>query len=339
VSGAARAFGGPVARGELRRVAADFEVTEELGFEPDGAGQHVWLGVVKEGVNTADVAQALARRAGVGARAVGFAGRKDRWARARQWFSLHLAGRIEPDWRAPQGAHWRVEVVTRHGRKLRPGSHRGNRFRLRVRRLAGDRAAVDERLRQVEYYGCPNYFGGQRFGVDGANLERARAALRRRRPRAPAMAVSAARAWLFNRVLAYRVADGTWDTARVGEPVMLAGTRSIFCYDGADSTVASRVAALDLDPTGPLWGRGEIPIDAAMAALERDWLADEAELCAGLERLGSRAERRPLRTPAEAFDWAWDGGDLVVGFTLRRGAFATSLLAEVLDWGEEATPG
>ncbi len=338
MSAPVQAFGGAPARGELRRVPADFEVTEVLGFEPDGAGQHIWLWVAKAGANTGDVARALAAHAGVAPAAVGFAGRKDRSAQTRQWFSVDLAGRPEPDWAAPAEACWWIEAVVRHGRKLRPGTHRANRFRIRVRDVVGDRGAVDQRLDAIRAAGFPNYFGPQRFGRAGANLARARSALQRRRPRAPSMAVSAARSWLFNRVLAQRVADGTWDRALLGEALMLAGTRSVFIHDGSDPTVAERAAALDLDPTGPLWGRGQPPVDAAMAERETGWLADEAELRAGLERLGTRAERRPLRTPAEALDWCWDGGDLIVAFTLRRGAFATSFLAEVVDWGEEATP-
>lgn len=338
MSAAARGFGGAPVRGELRRVPADFEVTEILGFEPDGAGQHVWLWVAKAGANTGDVAGALAERAGVAASAVGFAGRKDRLAQTRQWFSVDLASRDEPNWTPPADAPWWVEAAVRHGRKLRPGTHRANRFRVRVRNVKGDREAVAERLRAIAGAGFPNYFGAQRFGRDGANLSRARHAFAHGRRRPPAMAISAARSWLFNRVLAQRVADGTWHQPLVGEALMLAGTRSVFTHDGSDASVPERVAALDIDPTGPLWGRGQPPVDTAMAEREVAWLADEAELRQGLERLGARAERRPLRTPAEDLDWWWDGDDLIVAFTLRGGAFATSLLAEVVDWGEEATP-
>ncbi len=322
----------------LRRTAAEFDVTEILGFEPEGVGQHAWLWVAKSEANTADVARQLAERAGVPAASAGFGGRKDRMAHTRQWFSVDLAGRPEPDWTPPADAGWRLEAATRHRRKLRPGTHRANRFCLRVGDVDGDRDAVDERLRAISRSGFPNYFGAQRFGHAGANLERARDLLQRRRPRAPAMVISAARSWLFNRVLAQRVADGTWDSPLIGEALMLAGTRSIFTHDGTDASVERRVAALDLDPTGPLWGRGRSPLTAAMAEREAAWLADEADLRAGLERLGAHTERRPLRAPAEDLDWRWDGEDLVVAFTLRRGAFATGLLAEVVDWGEEATP-
>lgn len=338
MSPAPRAFGGPPASGELRRAPGDFEVTEVMGFEPDGRGQHVWLWVAKSGANTADVARALAAQAGVAASAVGFAGRKDHSALTRQWFSVDLAGRDEPGWTPPADGSWWIEAVARHGRKLRPGTHRANRFHVRVRDVDGDRGVVSERLRAIAGSGFPNYFGAQRFGRGRANLAQARRALTHRRRRPPAMAISAARGWLFNRVLAQRVAETTWNRPLVGEAVMLAGTRSVFIYDGTDPTVTERAAALDIDPTGPLWGRGRPPLDAVMAECERSWLADEIELRATLERLGARAERRPLRTPAEGLDWRWDGDDLVVVFTLRRGAFATSLLAEVVDWGEDATP-
>src|SRR5581483_10807161 len=94
------AYGGPPLRGTLRSSPEDFLVDEDLGFAPDGAGEHVFVRIEKRGANTDWVARELARFAGVGADAVSYAGLKDRHAVARQTFSIHLPGRPDLDWSA-----------------------------------------------------------------------------------------------------------------------------------------------------------------------------------------------------------------------------------------------
>ncbi len=326
------AWGAAAARGSVATEPDDFDVTEEMGFAPDGEGQHLWLWVEKRGRNTGDVAREVAQLLHQPRLAVGFAGRKDRRARTRQWLSVDLAGTAEPHLSQLVGDGWCVTQARRHRRKLRRGTHRGNRFQLRIRRVEGERCRIETRLSALAAAGFPNYFSDQRFGRGFANLERARRGLERTRPRRPPeMALSAARAWLFNLVLAQRVSAGTWQAPQVGEALMLDGTRSLFCHDGSDPAVGERAAALDLHPTGPLWGRGRVAIDADFAAQERAWLDHEAPLRDGLEGLGVQADRRALRVRPERLDWQWEGGDLWVSFGLPRGAYATALLAEVFE--------
>lgn len=329
----ATAWGGPVGTGRIREQPEDFQVEELLGFEPGGGGEHAWLYVRKRGANTADVAAALARRAGVPVRHVGFSGRKDRNAVTWQWFSVHLPGRDDPDWSAElEDLGCVIESVRRAPRKLRTGVHRANRFRLRVRGVDAGIDALGRRLEQLRQGGFPNYFGPQRFGRGGENLHRARRALAQPgRRRVPGIQISAARSWLFNRVLDERVRAGTWCRALPGDALMLAGSRSMFACDDEDPTVQERLDRGDLDVTGPLWGRGTLPLGAAVAEREADWLADEIELRAGLERIGARADRRRLRAPAHELAWSRDDEWLELRFVLPSGAFATSLLRELLE--------
>ncbi len=62
----------------------------------------------------------------------------------------------------------------------------------------------------------------------------------------------AARAMLFNRVLSARVDQGAWDKALPGDVMMLAGTHSIFLARVVDEAIDSRLAAGDIEATGPL---------------------------------------------------------------------------------------
>jgi tRNA pseudouridine13 synthase len=329
------ALGAPPATGRLRSVPEDFVVEEVLGFEPDGAGPHLLLTVEKRGANTGWVAAQLARNAGVAVRDVGFCGQKDRDALTRQAYTLPWPAGAPPEpplgW---SGEGYRVLAAVRHGRKLRPGAHRANRFALRVRGLCGDPAAVSDRLAAIARCGVPNYFGPQRFGRGGANLTRALEwASSGRAPReraARSFALSAARSALFNAVVAARVRAGSWDRLLPGEAAMLDGSRSFFRVDEPDAALLARCAAFDVHPSGPLHGRGASPATGEAGEIEARVIGAEAGICALLESQGLEHERRALRLPVRGLEWSLEEDALSLAFELPRGAFATAVLHEIL---------
>ncbi len=327
------AFGGPPARGAIRVTPEDFVVDELTGIVPTGAGEHAWLRIRKRNANTQWVAQRLAALAGVRAVAIGYAGLKDRRALTSQVFTVHLPGRPDPDWSALEGPDIEVLEVARHRRKLQRGALRGNRFRLRVHDLGGDPAALVRRLGEVGGRGVPNYFGPQRFGHGGANLAAADALLhgaevadRFQR----GMAISAARAFLFNAVLAARVAAGTWDLALPGDVAQLDGRRASFRVEPDDVEIAARARVLAVHPTGPLPGRpGHALVPGpGVQALEEAWLAPHCRWVEGLARLGVDAERRALRLPVRDLHWTLSADTLELAFELPAGGFATTVLRE-----------
>jgi len=329
----AYAFGGPPVSGRLRSVPEDFQVDEELGFAPEGAGEHVFLHVRKRNTNTDWLARQIARIAGVRARDVSYAGLKDRNAVTTQWFSVHLPGRDQPDLTELESDDVQVIEAKRHSRKLRRGTLQGNRFTLVIRDLSGDRGALEERLSSVIERGVPNYFGEQRFGRDFGNLERARelfegARVRDRHKRS--LYLSAARSFLFNEVLSRRVEQGSWDSLLPGECVILAGSRSFFLADEADTALAERLASWDIHPSGPLWGRGDLPSRAAAAEWELSVVGRHPLFANGLESAGLEQERRALRLAVANLQWQWSSGALEIRFTLPAGAFATSVIRELV---------
>ncbi len=341
----ARANGAAPATGRIRVVPEDFVVHEVLGFEADGSGGHGLLLVEKRGANTGWVAAQLARHAQVPSRDVGFSGHKDRHAVTQQAFTVPLP----TDFDVTQCREWRgdgyaVLAAVRHGRKLRPGSHRGNRFELRIRELRGDPVAIEARLRAIASAGVPGYFGPQRFGREGANLRRAlewadgREPPRDRQQRG--FALSAARSFLFNEVLGERVRRGDWNRLLPGEAIMLDGRRSFFQAATIDATLEERCAAMDVHPSGPLPGRGNSPATDAALEVEARALARHDTLVGLLVAERMQHERRSLRLPVREFTWTYEDVDaLVLRFSLPRGAFATAVLHELLgdawDAGEE----
>ncbi|HEY5789292.1 MAG TPA: tRNA pseudouridine(13) synthase TruD, partial [Gammaproteobacteria bacterium] len=272
------AYGGAPARGRIRVAAEDFFVEERLDFVPSGDGEHAFVYLEKRDANSDWVAGRLAALAGVPRRDVGFAGRKDRHAVTRQWFSIGLAGRAEPDWTQLAGEGITLLEATRNARKLRRGALAGNRFVIRVREVDGDPGALTALLQRLAAEGMPNLFGLQRFGRDGANLEGARRLLTDPRCRVDRqrreLFLSAARSLLFNRVLDRRLADGSWNRALPGDALMLDGRHSFFVAEALDATLEQRVATLELHPSGPLCGRGGSPAQGPARAHEEAALQD-----------------------------------------------------------------
>jgi len=330
------AHGGPALDGRLRATADNFVVEEELGYGPSGEGEHVFLTVRKRGRNTHDVARALAQHAGVAQVAVGYAGLKDRHAVTTQHFTVQLPGRETPDWSPLEDDSLQILESARHHRKIRRGGLRGNRFVIRITNVSGDRTLADQRLGQLARSGVPNYFGSQRFGRDGANLPRVAAlfAGHGRRPKREqrGLLLSAARAQLFNQVLAARVTAGNWDHAIEGDVMLLAGSQRQFKHDPSDQTIEQRVQLLDVHPTGPLCGRigRALQPESAAAEMEQTALSDKLDWIDGLKRFGLDADRRALRLVVEQFKWRWLDETLEVSFALTSGAYATVVVREVV---------
>jgi len=298
----------------LKLLNEDFIVTEMPLQLPSGEGEHIWLDVEKNGANTAFVAQQLADAVSVQERDVGYAGLKDRYAITRQWFSVYLPnGKGEtPDLTVLQHPEFKVLSQSRHVKKLRRGDLKGNRFRIVLRDVTGDRDAIEANLKAVASHGAPNYFGAQRFGFEGGNVEQGRAMLAReirvRNPKKKGIYLSAVRSFVFNDVLALRIQQGLWGKTLPGDVMDEAGR-----------------------PTGPLWGRGRVITTDQAQALENGVAERHAALCDGMEHAGLDQERRALVTSPAEMSWEWPQADqLVLTFSLPAGNYATSVLNEIL---------
>ena len=336
-----REFGPPIVAAVVRRSPEDFVVVEELGFEPSADGEHDLLYVEKRGANTAWVARQLARVAGVAARDVGYAGLKDRHAVTRQWFSVRRPGRGGTDWQSAAIDGVAILDVTRNARKLRRGAHTGNRFRIALR--SDDIGAVGEQLRQrvaaIASAGVPNYYGEQRFGRGNANLALARQVFDGKRVKrdARSLALSAARSFLFNAVLAERVRAGTWNRLLAGDVANLDGSGSVFPVDVVTPELESRAASLDIHPTATLWGDGA-PLARQDAAVVEFGIANRyPELASGLLRARMDAASRALRMRVSEVSIDVEPQVAWLGFRLPRGAFATTVLAEIVDYESQSS--
>lgn len=328
------AHGGPLGAARLRVEPGDFRVDEVLGFEPAGEGPHAWLLVEKIGLTTDQLVRDLARTLDIDKRDIGLAGLKDRHAVTRQWLSLPWP-EAEPLPADCHGEDWCVVRASRNQRKLKRGQHQANRFLLTLREIDAAAPELHRRLMRIALRGVPNYFGEQRFGRDGDNVAQAMAWLRGERRKIArhlkGIYLSSLRSWLFNRVLAARVARGDWDRVLPGELCNLDGSQSVFLAESVDDAITRRLALGDIHPTGPLPGEpGKLLPTAEVIDLENGLLAEHGEMIAGLCAKRVQAERRALRVCPRELAWRFtSAGTLEVSFQLPSGAFATTVLREL----------
>ena len=319
----------PGTGGRIRAEPDDFDVREIPAYLPEGRGSHTYARVEKVGLTTRDLVSVLVA-AGVPDRSIGVAGLKDKHARSEQWLSVPnaCAQAIEALAQAP-GV--RVLEVSRHRNKLGIGHLKGNRFTIRIRDVVDD-AEVRARdvLAALALRGAPNYVGPQRFGRFGRNAidgyrvlhgERVPGGVRLRR-----FFVAALQSWLFNALLAGRVRDGRYQSVVAGDWARKHDTGGTF--EVVDAALeAPRALALAISATIPLYGSRVRPSAAEAGKAEQ----------ALLGRLGlrweqfrqRRGDRRITRLVGLDTSVSVEPGALLIGFTLPKGSYATTLLREI----------
>jgi tRNA pseudouridine13 synthase len=318
-----------------RLAPEDFAVEEIPLYAPSGEGGHTFVWIEKRLRTTEEASRDLARAAGVAPREVGYAGRKDRFAVARQ--TLSVPG-LDPERAlglALPGV--RVLAAARHPHKLRTAQLRGNRFVLRLRELDAGVGALEKALAELAREGLPNRFGEQRYGGDGRNAERGRdVLLGRARPRDRREArflVSALQAAVFDEALARR--PRPLRRLEPGDVAVVHASGGLFLVEDA-AREQPRADAFEISATGPIPGaglrerapRGE-PARREAEALARFGL-DAAALAAPPRGLRLRGARRALRVrPADVSVEAAGPGEAVLRCTLPPGSYASVLLAEL----------
>jgi tRNA pseudouridine13 synthase len=324
--------------GQFKSSAEDFQVTEILGYEPIGEGEHIYLWVRKTGLNTAYLAEQIAKFTELPLRAVTYAGRKDKHAQTEQWFSVHLPGKGEFDWSKFNEPGAEVLKSIRHNKKLRTGVLKGNRFNITLRQLSST-LGIDERLQQIKQTGVPNYYGSQRFGSTlhdprGGNLVLADKmingeSIRNRNKRS--MAISALRSWFFNEMLNSRLQNDCLSKPLPGDVMQLAGSNSFFCAQQIDIETSERLQQRDIYLSAPLWGKGQLASQSEALQFEQDLAQQHLTISQTLEDLGLKQERRAINLFPNGLEWSLTDDTLNLNFSLPAGTFATSILRELID--------
>ncbi|HKC93341.1 MAG TPA: tRNA pseudouridine(13) synthase TruD [Nitrospira sp.] len=324
--------------GRMRVEPEDFRVDERPLYLPCGEGEHLYIKVTKRLLSTPDLIRKISSTVGVKAQGIGAAGLKDARAVTTQMISLHgvtmdRLSRLKVDEQILA-----IEVLGRHRNRLRPGHHAGNRFQLVIRDVdAGAKDVLPTVLDELSRRGVPNYFGPQRQGKSGENYQVGAALLtdsakRKNMSRAKRMwYLNTFQSYLFNRILALRL--DRIDRILVGDWAMKMDNGACFLVEDAHKE-QGRVDRFEISPTGVLfgsrvsWASGE-PGEIERRVVEdsgstREGLVDAAKAC------GFRGERRSFRIPLAELDWTLNGSVLTLSFFLPPGAYATSVLRELM---------
>ena len=148
----------------------DFTVEEIPLYEFTGEGEHLILKVRKKEMTTWEMIDAISNHIGIRRRDIGYAGLKDKHAMTIQYISV-MAIHEE---KLKAFTHDKIKILKmqRHNNKIRIGHLKGNRFKIRLKKVLGvQKAKLDSVLEWIKANGVPNYFGNQRFGTDGNNWE------------------------------------------------------------------------------------------------------------------------------------------------------------------------
>ena len=337
----------------FKQSVRDF-VVEEIPLYPfSGAGEHLVLHVRKKNLSTWDLVSRIANHLGIKGREIGYAGLKDKNAMTKQYISLpkkyekNLESFSYPD----------VKFLDRtyHKNKIHMGHLKGNRFFIRLKKVTPTAAQmIDQALQNIAKNGMPNYFGFQRFGIDGENYKKGEAILRNRlkerNVKLKNFYINAYQSHMFNLWLSRRLEMSTMvstfksheltNLLNMPESVikkmqsqpqpfkLLEGDLLMhyphgrpFEYDGNDEEI-ERYMERDVVPTGLLLGK-------------------RARRCTGLSRTIEKQFDEDFKSIDGLRRYAWVFPEDIEGeykeaeawyemhFTLPKGSYATVLIEEI----------
>jgi len=151
--------------------------------------------------------------------------------------------------------------------------------------------------------------------------------------------VTAFQSALFNRILADRMAEGRFDRLEEGDLAWKHDSRAVFLVTRKDLSgpqLDRRLADLEISPSGPLWGCRMIRAEGRAGRHERRILDAtgvtpedfDSEL---LETTGTRRSLRMIVRDLDAAGGSDEHGPFIrIRFMLPRGAFATTVLREIM---------
>ncbi len=331
----------------------DFIVTEIPLYEFSGEGEHIILKIRKKDLTTWDALNIISDYVGCKSRDIGYAGLKDKNAMTIQ--SISVPKKFEE--KIDKFEHPLIKILekTYHNNKLRIGHLKGNNFFIRLKRVfPNDAVKLEEVLKKIAVFGMPNYFGFQRFGIEGNNYLKGKdiidGKLREKNRKLKQMYVNAYQSYLFNQWLSKRIETSKlvnafkpkeiYEKLNMSEneikelknqkhpfKILLGDVMShypfgkIFYVENLTDE-AEKFNNQDRVPTGLLCGKKvKIAIDKARE-LEKDY--DKKTIMDGSRRFAWVFPSEIQSNFKEEKNW------FEINFTLPKGSYATELISELL---------
>ena len=186
----------------------DFIVTEVPLYEFSGEGEHLIIKFRKKDLTTWDALDIIAQFAGCKTRDIGYAGLKDKNAMTIQHISIHR----KYEEKLQSFTHNQIKFLetTYHNNKIKMGHLKGNKFFIRLKRVMPQHnRMLQSAMQSIATNGIPNYFGFQRFGIEGDNYKKGEAlingTLKVRDRKLNKLYKNAYQSYLFNSWLSKRI--------------------------------------------------------------------------------------------------------------------------------------
>ncbi|AXH09234.1 tRNA pseudouridine(13) synthase TruD [Malaciobacter halophilus] len=186
----------------------DFVVTEEPLYEFSNEGEHLIIKFRKKDLTTWDAVSIFANHFGCKHRDIGYAGLKDKNAMTIQ--SISINRKFEDKLSSFNHEKIKILETTYHKNKIKIGHLKGNKFFIRLKRVSSvDAKIIEQVLTQLAVFGMPNYFGFQRFGIEGDNYKKGEAiingTLKEKDRKLKQMYINSYQSYLFNNWLSKRI--------------------------------------------------------------------------------------------------------------------------------------
>lgn len=326
--------------GRIRARQEDFMVEEVSLYDPTGEGRHLYVNITKKNMTTREVQVQIAELFDLRPQNIGTAGLKDKNAVTTQTFSILLEKNDvsveEVVKRIERKIDVRVNWAKFHNNKFRAGHLVGNRFMITISgiRIPPNKALERANMiaEQIHMRGMPNYYGEQRLGRGGKNIQEGWAILNGQKRFNDRwlckLLVAGYQSYICNRYIAERVRRGLFDNLLLGDIVKKHETGGIFWANNL-TVDQPRFDSKEISFTAPIFGyKMSHPLDES-AYLEMEIFEESEMSMKTFKRMKITGTRRFGRlTPKIGITENQRG--IQFDFMLHKGGFATTLLREFM---------
>ncbi|WNL13051.1 tRNA pseudouridine(13) synthase TruD [Aliarcobacter cryaerophilus] len=331
----------------------DFVVNEVPLYEFSNEGEHLILKLRKKDLATWDAIEILGNYLKCSTREFGYAGLKDKNAMTVQHISIHR--KYEDALKSFNHENIKILETTYHNNKIKIGHLKGNNFFIRLKRVGlVEKQKIEEAFSKIAVFGMPNYFGFQRFGIDGENYKKGKqiveGTLKERNRNLKQMFINAYQSYLFNAWLSKRIEISklieAFEPKEIFEKLnlpldevkrakkqphpfkILTGDLlshypfgKIFIIDDLE-TESQKFFEKDRVPTGLLCGKRVKKSEGLAYGIEKDFEVQMSE---------DGARRFAFVFPENLqSNYKEDKNHMELSFYLPKGSYATELIAEIL---------
>ena len=332
----------PGVGGQLRSTLGDFIVEEIPLYEPNGEGPHLYINITKEGLTTKEIQQKLAVLFNCLNSDIGYAGLKDKHARTTQTFSV-LLDNVDNDStndtvnqiksHLPVTINW----AKLHRNKLKPGHLLGNRFTIKITNTNLTTAKSLEYAQGIAEHlkknGVPNFFGPQRFGFEGENIRKGKEIILGKKSGIDRwlrrFLISSYQGYLCNRYLAHRLDTNNFNRIIMGDIGKKYSTGGMFQVKDPQKEQL-RYETHEITFTSPIYGSKMWEATGPAGKLEKEILNEAGITLQQFDYLKIKGTRRLGRLLITDLNVRLENQDLLVEFSLPKGAFATTVLREFM---------